>query len=1053
MATKLVKPGALGGNHTAGIYSDMTVDGPVIGTLVAIIDRAKNLPNRRSMGKQDPYCAARLGKEAKKTTTDRRGGQTPRWDQELRFTVHDSADYHQLKVSVFNDDKKTELIGETWVNLEAVIVPGGGQSDTWHGLICKGKYAGEVRIELTFYDTRPKEEKAPVEKKQQSARPGGSPAVGGPRESTPVKRRPLPSDPTGASPSPVHTPEQRGLRGIQAGPRSYGSPRQRPNDHTPAQQRSSQHADTPSRRPLPGASPLNETPPPKQHTAQPQPPAPRPAEHEAYHTPPNPRSSNASIPQYHENGFDMSYTAPKPYEVQPVDAHPGNRTISQDNFRSSRRLSHNPPPELPHSYSAPAIPNNYTREPEPIQPDPYYANGAHLSQLTLQQTDPYSRDAVQDPSYHVEPLRLSRNARSQEQVAPHEQFHTPNGYDEPQSTYGHQYVSHGRRASAMQPTVEDEDDVPPPPPVHRSDANTLVQPHHQFQDYRGDAPAPLNTSRYREEPSHYGLDSPSQSYGQNEYGQVALQERRYTHPRPASRPVSRDAMAPSPLRNETAIIPSSLVPGYDVSRQRRDSSTYQAPPSYETPPRSRQFSEPDYRTPPQYDAPSRPHPLTHHQSAPPTDLQQYYPHPDPEEPQRRSPVHDPTPIVKPRAISPAVSPVNGYGSADSRSSRMPQRSMPTRKSVSPRPPPSDVPEERRLSGVPFDPDSFDVYNPNVKPPASDPDRPGSSMEMNDKGQIVTFSGRVIDASDHLPVDSWAPEPERKPTEKVRPVRSRPALSGARDLEAATQREERYRRERAERERIRNATNATFGTTGSPSNALVTSRHNFNEHNSPMDAGALVLADRDATSPSTGRNRLQKRSNRPMSTSAYDLPPAHSSPSNIPMPNTNVLRERENLGGYGSSPSYGAGRHSVAAPPIPAKIPLEAGSEDMALSLELQSINIGPGSGGRRTRGTARRKQLIPPRTSTDTIGPTTPSSPAMYTSTLLSLLALGSLAAAAPPTLKRDIPDYCIDCEIRIAPICGDGDWCCWKGEVWAPKNADVCSPCPIQDEAASKCP
>lgn len=78
-ATKLVKPAALGAQHTAGIYSDMTVDGPVIGTLVAIFDRAKNLPNRRSMGKQDPYCAARLGKEAKKTNTDRRGGQTPRW--------------------------------------------------------------------------------------------------------------------------------------------------------------------------------------------------------------------------------------------------------------------------------------------------------------------------------------------------------------------------------------------------------------------------------------------------------------------------------------------------------------------------------------------------------------------------------------------------------------------------------------------------------------------------------------------------------------------------------------------------------------------------------------------------------------------------------------------------------------------------------------------------------------------------------------------------------------------------------------------------------------
>lgn len=61
----------------------MTVDGPEIGTLVVIVDRAKNLPNRRSIGKQDPFCAIRLGKEAKKTETDRRGGQTPRWYETL----------------------------------------------------------------------------------------------------------------------------------------------------------------------------------------------------------------------------------------------------------------------------------------------------------------------------------------------------------------------------------------------------------------------------------------------------------------------------------------------------------------------------------------------------------------------------------------------------------------------------------------------------------------------------------------------------------------------------------------------------------------------------------------------------------------------------------------------------------------------------------------------------------------------------------------------------------------------------------------------------------
>lgn len=80
MAGSAVDLAAFGaGAHTAGIFSDMTVDGPVIGTLVVIMDRARNLPNKRTMGKQDPYAAARLGKEAKKTKTDKRGGQTPRW--------------------------------------------------------------------------------------------------------------------------------------------------------------------------------------------------------------------------------------------------------------------------------------------------------------------------------------------------------------------------------------------------------------------------------------------------------------------------------------------------------------------------------------------------------------------------------------------------------------------------------------------------------------------------------------------------------------------------------------------------------------------------------------------------------------------------------------------------------------------------------------------------------------------------------------------------------------------------------------------------------------
>ncbi|KAH0097181.1 hypothetical protein KCU96_g4894, partial [Aureobasidium melanogenum] len=181
MATALMN-----GMHTAGIYSDMTVDGPEIGTLVAIVDRAKNLPNVKRMGKQNPYCAARLGKEAKKTETDKRGGQTPRWDQELRFTVHDSPDYHNLKVSIFNDDKKTDLIGEAYISLQDVCIPGGGKRDGWHALNFKGKYAGEINLELTYYDSRPQPEN--------KRRVSGMSAADNAQRKAAIKRRPLPAE-------------------------------------------------------------------------------------------------------------------------------------------------------------------------------------------------------------------------------------------------------------------------------------------------------------------------------------------------------------------------------------------------------------------------------------------------------------------------------------------------------------------------------------------------------------------------------------------------------------------------------------------------------------------------------------------------------------------------------------------------------------------------------------------------------------------------------------------------------------------------------------------
>lgn len=997
---------AFGGAHAAGIFSDMTVDGPVIGTLVVIMDRARNLPNKRTMGKQDPYCAARLGKEAKKTRTDKRGGQTPRWDQELRFTVHDSPDYNRLKVSVFNDDKKTELIGEAYANLQSVIMPGGGQSDEWLGLNCKGKYAGELRMEITFYDTRPKAENQIPEKKRSSTRLEERAAVGGAREMTPVKRRPLPTDPTGATPSPAHTPEYRGLRGMRAGPRELGSPRhQKTPNETPPSHRS--HGDAPNRRPVPDSSPLHHvsTPTSSQNTPQ------RPPAQSPYGTSPSPRSSNQRLPMTREESFDMSYAAPKPYEVKPIDPLPQHvrhaepRKMSQDDARS-RGHQQQHPAEPVHSHSAPAVPtqHNYESTAHEQQIQNQQKQIEYLQQQLLQhqqqpaRTDQMQRpssahvqqDPYQDPVYQVAPLRSNRNrGYSQDQASPQNPYYGQRFIEAPPPQ--EESPTH-RRRSAMQPMVEDEDDMPPPPPMHKRNASTLPHPGRESQDrYHNDAPAPLSFgARSQEDPRRISFDAaPPQQYEPIDYAPRQPSERRYTHPRmptqSPSRPVSRDAMAPSPLRQEplrqesvrqdVQALPSSLIPGISPVRQEIEPASYDAPPSYESAPRLRHYSEPaEYRAITQFETPVQSQELVHHSAY---HMNDYYPHDPPEQPRQRSPpVYDPTPIVKPRATSPGVNPRyspnpvpdrysphpdmdrHSPNPVTERSARLPARSMPTRKSVSPRPPPPlENSSERRLSGIAFNPDSFDVYNPRVSkspiPSDDEPDRPGSRMEYNEKGQIVTFSGRVVDASDHLPVDNWAPEPVPKGTVKEKAPRTRPQLNGSRDLEAAMQREERYQRDRAERERIRHAASMNFDN----SNALVPSGHDFNDYSSPVNAGALVLASHRAPQyMSNTRPRVQTRDQQPRPVSAYDNPQYN-------LPDRQVLRERDNPNTYGGSYDHrGTHRHSVAAPPIPAKVPIDMGgggygsqNDEMALSLELQSIDIGPGSGGRRPRATVRRQ--------------------------------------------------------------------------------------------------
>ncbi|RDW91136.1 hypothetical protein BP5796_02301 [Coleophoma crateriformis] len=992
MASKS-KMNGLNGVHTSGIFADMTVDGPEIGTLVVIVDRAKNLPNRKTMGKQDPYCAARLGKEAKKTETDRRGGQTPRWDQELRFTVHDSPDYYQLKVSVFNDDKKTEIIGETWVDLKEVVVPGGGTNDIWHNLSFKGKYAGEIRIEITYYDTRPKEEKALRAKGSGSTAVQESPrdTLSGPRQpktQTPVKRRPLPSDPiTGASvSSPAQPPAPAPAAAappehVQTPPRAHQnvnyiqeqSPLQRVEYNTPPHRfsQSQGYGQSPSSRHGYEQSPRN-------HGSYTQ----SPRYDHGYSksagnvngygnsgtTAPAPSAQQIPIEQYdsfdpgngYSSGMGSSYedephmephdlykTQHALYDLPPPDEYDG--PPSPDGppppppAHGSKHVSPLPPMASHDSYG---FPNTPTR-----QQDPYAASPQDITRSLPAYSQPKSYQAYSPPK---EDDHFSRPGTGYQQSPPHSHsFDTANNDYQSSPPRHRSYDSGYDNHASMQPTVED---APPTPSPLQSNMHRGSFSHsQQYDNGRYDqvpSPAPLNlsgrgsaasgrNSAVSSAPSHQISNSP---YGYNPTGsdlsyrdqssvssfreqssvssfrdQSTVSSRTSYNPLPQYNQLqqrqSEDPMTASAIGYGMPPVPTSLVAGMDpdIAKEISDRiyNEKRASQSAGNSPRGR----PIYQDSPHHQTnQNRAHPLSYHEAALTPFVPAVASHDDQ---QSRYSTGTVAPIVKPRAISP-----------DPR--------VPARKSVSPAPAPASS-ETRRLSGVPFGPDSYNALNPALAgststtslserydPKDNDPD-----------AKIITHDGREIDPSDHIPESNYAPLLEKKgpkyasqlPDRNYRPPGSQPVSStGRRQLKVAPARPQ------------------SMGPTAS----------------GPVFSGGYS----DPPPPTNGRNRLQKRTNRmsaqpaPHSSPLTAITPYQDNsfaPRSLPRANTGDFAGENYPSNYGGSPGY---RGTANGPPPPAKVPINnynpgpapsshSGADAWTLLDEMKNIDLGTGRSRRR----------------------------------------------------------------------------------------------------------
>lgn len=854
-------------------------------------------------------------------------------------------------MSLFNDDKKTEIIGETWVNLQEVIVPGGGQNDLWHNLSYRGKYAGEIRIEITYYDTRPKAEK-PEKIKQASANgveDGAGDSLRGPRQlKAPVKRRPLPSDPVTGAPPPEPVE--------QAPPRSYQQPIAIP-DHvqTPPRGYPSPSAipshvhQSPRGYESPTALPDHAQTPPRGYQSPSYISNQSPLQSIEYNTPSHHSQSHGYGGSPAVNGFGTSPGAMPVSPMSPDEMHDTHASQARDDYAQGYGMGHyagqedasnypyrydarQPVFEMPESHEhmppssleSPPPPPPVHRSmngPQQVSPTPALKPRGSYSfptePRTAHQYDarPHNSHRQSMPVYSNPSIRESYELTSDDQFRKSEGAY---GYEQsaPRHSIDSRYTStHG----SMQPTVEDA----PPTPGPYSEQQV---PHgSQFNERQYDhasSPAPLNLSgRGSATSGHYIPSDQSNQYptGSNGYGPVSPAASFNGNSQPVSSQTSYNAQpqqnhsyarqfddrAP-PSSDDYGVpqMPPSLVPGMDptiaqeitdrIYAENRASKAGNSP-------RAR-FDSPQYQPP-------RPNPVPYQQVAAPT-TPAGATH---TEPQGRFAAGT-SPSSTPQGVSP-----------DTRTT--------TRKSLSPSPGPP--PDARRLSGVPFGPDSYNALNPSLagSKSATSLSARYDTKVVDPDAKIITHDGREIDPSDHIPESNYAP------------------LLETRGPKYASQQPDRnYRHPPAQSD---------------PSPGRKQLRQAARPQS--MAASSPIYTNNSQTEPSTptGRNRLQKKANR-----ASAQPAPHSSPLAPITPyqnNANTPRSlprastgdypKENYApqAYGSSPGYRGG--AAGPPPIPAKVPMNQqgpppqtsahGGDPWALLEEMKNIDLGSGRARRR----------------------------------------------------------------------------------------------------------
>lgn len=863
------------------------------------------------------------------------------------------------------------------VDLKQVIVPGGGQSDSWQELEWRKKYAGEVRIELTYYDSRPKIDKPAPRRGSAREMQGDAEGPSGPRQLTPVKRRPLPSNRGSGSSTPSDYPR------LQAsGPRIHGTPPTHySGDTSTARQRqdtvSSSHSQPIDRRRALSAmtGDYDE----QQYNSFDQDRISYPSQfskNSRLHS--NFDDHNGHFGPYNGDQYsnDLDYQDELPILDHSIDHF--NAVTQPYREQYDGMDTHH---QLHHAYSAP-VPSEFVQQSNIVLRRSMTEADAEFYPQTYgdswdKNNNPFGPD-------HPESLKHLEPGNYNYEHDP-ETGYVPNGF-------GHDFEPEYGNGTVPEQNFE-EGIPPPPPPTHRygtmhrhpqsstshNKVDDIWDSHQAYDEPNEWQPPPksiyggrghlasksevclpsfrehFDEPRIKELEYHQQRRSCNSEFNPTPYGENFALPRRSSSPQNISHldhyTSSQKYLHRSdldPYSNETTHSPTDFDNDY-VSRQdfRRDG--YELGNSqgskYKSSPQVYPLNSPSPRSSPHsmngstsqhgQQTPTRPHPLSKNETL--SNSPDY---------QTSSP-YEGIPLIKPLAISPSKLKLNQSTSSDRYSNHQAQSSI-TRKSISPRP----LLDQKTSFSSPYSPDSFDVLNPAVSSQEGTTESPLAqsarrSYNAKKDDPIVDFHGNVVDPSDRLPETSWAPEPIRKNSKDPSYTQS----SGWTREPSLTQTTPR---------KIRLRIGAPDKLAGSRD---INQQQSYGSGSSPANRASMYASSPLNSSPAepspSTRNRLVKKS-RPQSmavTSSWSQPIR-----DVPTP---------------PAMNGGSKNYSEAGPLVPAKIPLDSPRSSanygvsftnnvandqsregpFSLSTGIQSMNIGNGInsiprrvGGRRLLG-------------------------------------------------------------------------------------------------------